>query len=76
VSKAPWSLVIQELRHELELMQSARDLSDAKLSCALDSLAELLRYVRRVNGFMEHEDQMRCRRAEAVLVESGRSVER
>lgn len=47
----------------------------AQNECLLDGLAALVRYVKRVGGWMEHADQQLLRAAEAVLVDNGRSTE-
>jgi len=61
-------------RHETK--QHAETITQAKLDDALSALSDLVRYVRNVDGWMEHEDQLVLRRAEAVLAENGRRVER
>jgi hypothetical protein len=50
-----------------ESIAAARD-------AALDMLAELTRYVRRIGGYMSETDQQIYRRAQAMLVENGRKI--
>jgi hypothetical protein len=38
----------------------------------LDVINNLVCYIERVGGFMEHEDQIKLRAAQAVLIEHGR----
>lgn len=44
----------------------------AQRDAALEALRDLVAYVERVSGFMEHKDQETLWRARAVLVEAGR----
>lgn len=59
---------------ELQAADEARAHADALAQQALDSLQSLVRYIKRVGGFMTWEDQVTLREAEARLVEAGRKV--
>lgn len=59
---------------ELVKADAARVAADARTEAALDSLQSLVRFVKRVGGFMEHSDQLQLREAEALLVDAGRKV--
>lgn len=56
--------------------EAREEITRCQRDAALDALGVLVRYVKRVGGFMEHRDQLILRNAEALLVEAGRSVER
>jgi hypothetical protein len=70
----PDRLEIAEM--DIERLELELSIAQARREAALDALASLVRYVRQVGGFMEHLDQLALRHAEALVVESGRSVER
>lgn len=65
-----------EYQAELNRTLAQRDYAEAQLQSALSKLSDLVRYVKRVGGYMAMPDQITLREAEAVLVENGRSVER
>lgn len=58
----------------VEILKARCEKSCAERDAALDALLELVRYVRGLDGFMAHGDQLKVRTAEAVLVENGRAL--
>lgn len=52
-----------------------REVQRDELDATLDDLQRLVRVLRRIGGFMPHEDQQALRAAEARLAQHGRSVE-
>lgn len=58
----------------VEILKARCETNAAQRDAALDALLELVRYVRRIGGFMQHEDQCKLRTAEAVLAENGRAL--
>lgn len=60
----------------VEAIAADREIQQAELSSTLDSLAAMVRVLRRIGGYLEHVDQLELRAAEAKLARHGRAVDR
>lgn len=56
----------------IDVLKRRCEMNAAQRDAAVEALAELVRYVRRVGGYMTHEDQALLWQAEAVIAEAGR----